>query len=485
LNRLALRPLALTLLPVVLLLCGFSCDVPLVPGYQILRESQEVRFVPGDPPRLQIRGNFKLANTGNGNLDFVDVTFPEEKAFGRQNIRVRLNGSEVAPSNVPPEYRQDEPNALRVPLSPPWEPKRTLEMTIEYDLVSPQDSGTRITLGANEFHVGSRGWFPVLEGPKHVLSPSPRRPPKTLYTLRVPSNFLVLARGTPKGRRKEGAEAEYRFLLAQDDLPPFVVAGNYVESPLQREPTSAAFWTLKPLPSDPTAAAAQITQAWSILENDFGPIDRNIGAPHIVESPELRGHNAADETGPAATSFPGGVLVNPEALALGTNGDRFLEMVTHSLAHNWFGDEMYTAPDATVGLGEGLPEYATIVIEEARNGQSGRSARIRRYLQEYDEARKGADEKPLGLTLLSDAPEQRRIALAKAPLFFVALEDACGAEAMRNGLKHMVEVLRGQEASYDSLRSALEEASGKDLAGLFRMWLNEKGIPADFRDRYQ
>jgi aminopeptidase N len=49
----------------------------------------------------------------------------------------------------------------------------------------------------------------------------------------------------------------------------------------------------------------------------------------------------------------------------------------------------------------------------------------------------------------------------------------------------MVTLLRGQQASYDSLRSALEASTGKNLAELFRIWLNEKGMPAEFRDRYQ
>jgi aminopeptidase N len=47
-----------------------------------------------------------------------------------------------------------------------------------------------------------------------------------------------------------------------------------------------------------------------------------------------------------------------------------------------------------------------------------------------------------------------------------------------------VAVSRGQEASYDSLRSALEQSTNRNLAKLFRVWLNEKGIPQDFRDRY-
>jgi Peptidase family M1 domain len=473
------------LIPVVLFLCAFSCDVPLVPAYQILQESREVHFVSTGSPTLHITGRFKLENTGNGPLSFVDATLPEEKAFGRSNVRVGLDGRAIAPISIPAEYQQDTPNAVRIPFNPPWQPERSLQVVIEYDLVAPQDSGSRITLGENEFHLGSRGWFPVLQAPKHVFSPFPRRPKVTPYTVRVPSSFLVLARGTPKGRKKQGGETEYRFALQQDDLPPYIVAGSYVESPAQRAPDSATFWTLKPLPSDPRQAAEQIAQAWRVLEKDFGPLDRNMVAPYVVEAPELRGHTSADEAGPAAAAFPGGALVNPAALALGIDSDQFLEMVRHSLAHDWFGDEMYPAPDAALGLGEGLPEYATIVIEEARNGASARRERIRRYLQEYDEARKSADEKPLGITLLTDPLDQRRIALAKAPLFFVALEDACGAEAMQNGLKQMVELLRGQEASYDGLRSALEEASGKNLAELFRVWLNEKGIPQDFRERYQ
>jgi aminopeptidase N len=45
-------------------------------------------------------------------------------------------------------------------------------------------------------------------------------------------------------------------------------------------------------------------------------------------------------------------------------------------------------------------------------------------------------------------------------------------------------LLRGSEVGYDDLRAALEQSTGKNLAETFRIWLNEKGIPADFRDRY-
>jgi hypothetical protein len=485
LNRKPPRALALVLLPVLYFLCAFSCAVPLAPGYRVLTESREVRFVAGQPPELHIRGRFKLENSGSSDLALVDANFPDENAFGRRDLRVEVDGREVVPAILPAADQQGQPsNVLRIPLDPPWARKRTLELTIEYDLASPQDSGSRITLGDNGFHLGSRGWFPVLQPPKHFLSPFPRRPSVTLYVVRVPSDFLVLARGTLKGRKKGGGETEYRFALREDDLPPYVVAGRYVESPSNRGSKSAAFWTLQPLKDDPGPAAEEIAKVWNTLETDFGPLDRNIAAPHVVESPELREHLPGD-AGPAAAAFPGGVLVNPAALALGINSDRFREFTAHTLAHNWFGDEMYPAADAALGMGEGLPEYATIVIDEALDGPAARRDRVTKYLREYDEARKSADEKPLGITMLNDSAEQRRIALAKAPLFFVALEDACGAGPMQSGLRDMVTLLRGQEASYDSLLSALEQSSGKNLSQLFRTWLNDKGIPADFRTRYQ
>jgi hypothetical protein len=303
------------------------------------------------------------------------------------------------------------------------------------------------------------------------------------YTVRVPPDFLVLARGASAGRKQEGTETIHRYKLRQEDLAPFIVAGKYVASSPERKAQDVIFWTFQPLKEDPSAAIKALTGAWNILEKDFGPLDKNIHAPHIVESTRLRDHLTGDP-GPAAVAFPGGALVDSQALALGTGSEDFLERVTHALAHNWFGDEVFFAPDAALGMGEGLPEYATIVVEESQRGEAGRRQRIVRYLHEYDKARSGANESPLGVTMLTDSLDQRNISLAKAPLFFVAIEDACGEEPMRSGLKRMVTLLRGQETSYDALRSALEQSSSKNLAELFRVWLNDKGIPADFRARY-
>jgi hypothetical protein len=327
--------------------------------------------------------------------------------------------------------------------------------------------------------------------PNRVLAPYPARPAKTFYTVRVPDNFLILAGGIPAGRKKNGGETEYRFELRKDDLPAYIVAGRYVDSSTRgksADKSDVSFWTLQPLQGDPAAAAQRIGAAWSALQKDFGPLDKNIPRPHIVESPELRARSG-EENRSAAASFPGGALVNSSALALGFESDELTLEINQALAHSWFGVEMYPAPDAAVGIGEGLPNYATIVVDEASGGEPARRRRIRQFLDAYESAVKQYagtpnSEQSIITTMLYDPFPRRRIAAAKAALFFVALEDAYGEAPVRSGLAQVVALLRGKEVGFSDLRAALELTTGKNLADPFRVWLYSTGIPQDFRDRY-
>jgi hypothetical protein len=476
---------------VVLLLCAVSCTVPLAPGYRILKESREVRFSAGPPPELRIRTSYTLQNVGLSDLAFIDVIFPDEKIYGRTSLSVEWNGHEMTPEKLPAEYQQEHPDTLRLRCDPPWARKEQRSLQIDYSFVEPVEQGARITLAAANFHLGSRGWVPLPQPPNRVLAPYPERPPKTFYTVRVPDNFLVLAGGAPAGGKKAGGEIEYRFELRKDDLPAYIVAGRYTDSSARgkaADNSAVSFWTLQPLAADSAAAAQRIAAAWSALQKDFGPLDKNIPGPHIVESAELRARSG-EEKQSAAAAFPGGVLVNPSALALGFQSDELTLEINQALAHSWFGAEMYPAPNAAVGIGEGLPNYATIVVDEASGGEPARRRRIGQFLDAYDTAVKQFagtpnSEQSIITTMLYDPWPRRRIAAAKAALFFIALEDAYGEAPVRSGLAQVVALLRGKEVGFSDLRAALEQTTGKDLAEPFRVWLYSTGMPQDFRNRY-
>ncbi len=439
-----------------------------------------MKFVPGTTPELRIRADFTLENSGNSELTFVDVALPDEKPFGRADLRAEVDGRETALAGLPADYQEEEPNTLRIPIDPPWKQKKTRRVTIEYTFRGPGDSGQRIALGEDDFRLGSRGWFPLLEPPRHFLAPYPKRPDRMAYTVRVPENYLILARGAAAERKKDGGEIEYRFELGKRDATPYIVAGRYVASPASARGDSAIFWTLEPLKDDPVPAEEKIAAAWSVLETDFGPLEKNIRAPHVVESRELRGESGA-ESEAATAAFPGGALVNSAALEQGINSEGFLEGVTLALARSWFDEEIYPAPEAAVVMGDGLPEYATIAIEEARNGEPGRRRRIAYYLEEYDQARKEVAEKPLSGTMAGSPPGERRIALAKAALFYAALEDACGPAQMQSGLKQLVTLFGGEEAGTEDLRAEARtiqrEGPRRDVSRVAQPEGDSGGVP--------
>ncbi len=477
------RSFLTTVFALLLLLGTCACSVPLAPGYQIVNETREIRFVPGDTPEIGIRAHYALKNSGTADLEFIDVTFPDAKVYGMTDLKVELDGHAAKLVDLPEEYQPDSPNTSRLPFDSVWKRGEKHDLAVTYTFRSPDDTGDRVAIGQQDFHLSSRGWSPLPQPPKHFLSPFPARPDRTAYSVIVPSDFLVLSGGRLKGRKQSGATAEFRFELRKADMPPAIVAGRYVASQPEAKANTAIFWTLQPLKGDPRAAAVRITAVWNALSNDFGPLERDIHIPHIVESTTVRNMDESDSR-PAAVDFPGGVLVSPAVLSLGLNSEAFQERVTHRLAHNWFGDEIFFSRYTAIGLGEGLPDYATIVAEESLNGDPGRRSRILNYLHEYDDARKSAEEIPLGVVTRADSPAQQRIAEAKAALFFAAVEDMCGEKQMRDGLKELIDLMRGQEVSYDVLRAELEHVSGKNLGDLFRVWLNDKGIPEDFRARY-
>ena len=468
---------------VPLTLGAAACAVPLAPGYKIVKESRAVRFVPGSSAALEIETRYTLRNVGTTDLAFVAVGVPTQVTYGRADLHVQVDGRDVTTKQIPEEQSAEE-DVVRVPFEPAWPRGKSLQLTIGYTLRSPGSFGSRITLGDDNFHLSTRGWYPAPMGFKRLLSPSPVSPATVAFSVHVPADFVLLAGGVPKGHKKSGGEVEHRFEVTSATMGSYVVAGKYAAWPAEGKPSSPVFWTLQALSPEATPGAQQIGAVWDALEKDFGPLDKNIAEPHIVEAPGLRGRLSGEDA-PAAVAFPGGAIVNPAALALGTGSEGFLRIVSHALAQEWFGESMYFSDAAAVGMGEGLPAYATVAIDEARNGPDARKTRVAEYLRRYDEAAKQATETPLSAITLSDAAGPRRIALAKAPLFFIALEDVCGEGPMHTGLTRMLADMRGREAGYADLRAALERSCSRDFAPMFRLWLNSKGIPPDFRLRYQ
>ena len=48
--------------------------------------------MPGETPELHVASFYLVENSGTADLQFMDVTFPDEKAYGRADLRVEIDG---------------------------------------------------------------------------------------------------------------------------------------------------------------------------------------------------------------------------------------------------------------------------------------------------------------------------------------------------------------------------------------------------------
>jgi hypothetical protein len=459
-----------------------ACSVPLAPGYAVEKESLEVRFVSGSPPHLAVRAAYQLRNVGNAPLSSVSLTLPDEKGSGRDNLTIAVDGRQIALAPLPGTDSREAPaGTIGVPFDPPWPVKQRRNLVVSYDLAGGKVPGTSAFVGERGFHFNVAGWLPQFQAPKVLLAHGVERPDGTQVHLFVPGGFLALSSGQSDAAKKQGGVLEYRFHLRAHDLDPFIVAGRYHEQRVRSVGEDVRFWTFDELSLDAMLRATErVAATLAFYEASFGPRGAKRSPLWVVQAPE------PTEAGPdgrsAVRTLPEVVLVAwpgfPQGLA---EGDHLLPF-DWLVADIWFEDLARPRPSAQL-LAETLSSYAVTSAAEAREGSAARQKAVVEMLRSYDSLAAQAVEKPI-LSLSPDDHVQREMAGRKLDLFLFALEDQYGREHVRGGIKNMIQFLRGGQYGYDDFRAALESATGKDLAGLFRTWLDERGIPVDFRARY-
>jgi len=477
--------------------------VPLAPGYQIEKQSITVRFVPGNPPHLAIRAQYRLANVGTTPLDFIEIGLPSQKGFGRDDLRAKIDEREIQPqreSNPAPQSPGNEsalsetvPTVWRIPFGSQWSRRRRRSLLIEYDLAAQAASDPRIRVDANVFYLNDSGWFPDLLSPKALFSKVAVRPDPSDLIVDVPTDFVATASGEPRGTHTTRNETELRFRLRKDDFDPYIVAGQYQQQRVTTSDRAVVIWTLKPIPAaQAQQTGTQIAAAAKFYEQTFGSLPQSTMAIYDIVLPE---DTAITYTTPeAAVEAAEGALVPGVVYDwVLTPGKSFWNRFASGLlgavgpmelGYTWFGHMIVPRPNAWI-LRYALIGYASDVQgEEAKTGSS-RDDEIVSNLKDYDDERAKAVEKPIAFLTTGDPEDQQRIGGDKSILFLFALEDKCGRENVEHAIAHMVYALRGQEYGYTDLRAALEQECHQDLSSTFAAWLDQKGISADFRARYQ
>jgi hypothetical protein len=464
------------------LLCAYSCAVPLGPGYHIENESVEIAFVAQPAPQLHLRARSRLENVGNAPLTTLDVTIPPKEFLARQNLHVIVNGEDAR--IVEPPATDEAMGAVRISFEPAWRSGEKKEIEVEFDLAAGADPHASIAPDA--FALDGAYCFPAFLAPKRLFAKGEQRANITDISVVLPSDYLATASGQQLGRKVHGATAEYRFRLRGPDDTPYVVAGSYKQRLAKSKGTSVYFWTFHDLPDgEVKAAGEQLAAAAQFFDSTFTARGRRDSSLWVVEIPANKTLNQEAPSTILADSLPGTILLDNKRLSETIGRGEVSPDEVGLLSDTWFHWIAAPDPGQTI-MPASLQNYAVDAFYASRQGTSHRRTRIAEYLTQDDASRAHLEEKPIAQTTTGDSAGQVNMAVNKATVFLYALEDSCGAPALRRGIGQMLSDLRGREYGYDDLRAVLNGECGP-TAGvdhLFRVWLFESGLPAGFRERY-
>lgn len=470
-------------LPVTVLLLA-SCAAPLGPVYSIKKQSLEVHYLAGDPPRLEIRARYQLKNTGNRNLAALEVGLPGEKNYGRKNLRAALDGGEIATSAFSKGAGKED--GARILFPRPWVQKEEHDLAIEYELTEPFAPYMGIAMAGDSLFLSSAGWHPVLRPPEVLLGKGGDRQKPLELGVRVPEGFLAHSSGRARGVRKENGELVYRFQITKEDFDPFLVAGRYNEKRFTNHEATIVFWTFEEhsLQEPLEHVGPSLAAAVKAFESEYGPLSKKPQPYWIAEAHPRFPYRGLNALVLPDTSFPRGALHSGGLFSF--EGGIAPDLIEWNLAGSWFQELARPRDEAKPILGWALAQYATRTAEaELQQNRPDNHERIGLAIKTFDAERLKSKEKTLLSFTENDPVEQPNVGFLKAGLLLDALEDRCGKENLRHALRHMVQSLRGSTYGYNDLRSALEQECHQDLGPTFREWLTETGIPADFRERYE
>jgi len=473
--------IALASLP---LLLG-SCAVPLGPRYTIEKQSLDVHFIAEPQPHIEIRAWYRLVNTGNQALHSILIRLPNRQSYDVSNIHAHLDGKEVASHSLIGGASETS----QITFESPWAQKQPHELIFSYD-VSRGITRQALTLFSadDSFYLSPGGWCPELQPPKGTFAKlnGPRR--SWEFTLRIPEGFAVHASGHERGTKKSGGEIVHRFEQQSRDYLPFAIAGRYQVREIRVAGKIIVFWTRRSLAQDDARRIGDyVAQIASGLDAVLGARASHPETVWVVECPcsgRTVGLAVPEGASAAALStygpIPDAALIDEDGVSSGT-----IPSVASKFVPSWLGLPWgLTQERLSMPIAE-LRSYASSVAELSAGRQETREHEIAGLLAQFDSGRaseaKGIEnEKERNRWL--QAPEKKDP--FKSLLFFFALEDQYGREPLHHAIARMIHARRGRGYDLDDLRSALEAETGQSVAEFFRRWLDQPGIPGDFRARY-
>ena len=148
----------------------------------------------------------------------------------------------------------------------------------------------------------------------------------------------------------------------------------------------------------------------------------------------------------------------------------------HEVLHNWWGNGVYV--DYSKGnWSEGLTTFmADYAYKEGESAGAARAMRLG-WLRDLAAVPAG-EQQTLAAFRSRTHGAGEAVGYGKSAMMFVMLRDVIGEDAFHSGIRSFWAQKHFKVASWNDLRQAFEQASGRSLGAFFEQWLNRAGGPA-------
>jgi aminopeptidase N len=157
-----------------------------------------------------------------------------------------------------------------------------------------------------------------------------------------------------------------------------------------------------------------------------------------------------------------------------------LDLVSHELAHSWFGNLVTTKDWSNLWLNEGFATFMEAVYREKLNGRTDYMRKVREDADAFMDSDSFSQIRPPLLNLKAhpdtvfDAPT---FVYQKGGAVLHTLREELGDEVFWKAVNVYLNRHKFNVVDYTDLKKVMEEVSGKDLTWFFNQWVIKGGYP--------
>lgn len=151
-------------------------------------------------------------------------------------------------------------------------------------------------------------------------------------------------------------------------------------------------------------------------------------------------------------------------------------LITHEIAHQWFGNMATEKTFAHLWLSEGFATYMTILYFESKYGKDTAIAMLKEDRDQVSEFAKHSN-RPVVDNTTDYMSLLNRNSYQKGGWILHMLRSQLGDTLFWKSIQKYYATYGGNTADTDDLRKVFEEVSGKNFEQFFNQWLYQPGIP--------